>query len=121
MPAIDDATDLLVPLFGVFANPLPAAVALGLALGVRSRWTVRAGTAAVAAFFGLLDVLERADATHQALAVVLSAVGGLLVAEVVLIIVAPLLAGMFGLAHALLLRLRPPAPHPPPPDRPQGH
>ncbi|MGE0716873.1 MAG: hypothetical protein AB7P02_15635 [Alphaproteobacteria bacterium] len=118
MPGIDEATDLLVPLFAVFANPLTAAAALLLSLTVRSRWTVRGGTAAVAAFFGVLDVLGVGNLAHQTATAALSAVGGLLVAEVVLVIVAPFLAGCFGLAHWLLMRLRTPPRIPP--DNPKG-
>ncbi len=103
-----DPADLLVPLLAAVIHPATAASAIILSFIVRSRWSVRGATAAVAAAIGLLEALGTPGILHGIFVVASSALGGLLVAEAVLVVLAPLLATLLGLAASILARMRTP-------------
>lgn len=106
MPA--DPAELLVPLLAAVIHPATASSAIILSFLARSRWWVRGLTAAVAAAIGFLDTLGHAGILHGTYIVASSALGGLLVAEAVLVVLAPLLAALFGLAAVIVARFRAP-------------
>ena len=106
MTGFEDPVDLLVPLLAAVVHPLTVATAIFLSFMARSRWTVRGGTAAAAAALGAIDAFGEPEWLAGVFAVACGALGGLLVAEAVLVILAPILAMLFGLAAVILARLR---------------
>ena len=106
MTGFADPVDLLVPLLAAVIHPLTGAVAVAGAFLARSRWTVRGMTAGAAGLVGLLEVLDMPGIAHAAFAVASAALGGLLVAEAVLVVLAPLFALLLGLAAVVLARFR---------------
>lgn len=101
-----DLADLLMPLLAAVIHPATAVGAVILTFTARSRWTVRGATAAVAGAIGFLDALAMPGILEGTLIVASSALGGLLVAEAVLVVLAPVLAALFGLAAVILARIR---------------
>ncbi|BBK29980.1 hypothetical protein EDC65_4771 [Stella humosa] len=106
MSSFDDPVALLVPLLGTIMHPVIATTAILLSFLAHSRWTVRGGTAAAGGLIGLIDALDAPGILVGLFVVGSSALGGLLVAEAVLVILAPILALLFGLAAVILARLR---------------
>ena len=87
-------------------SPVVLATALALGLFARRASHVRAGTALTAAALGAFDAVSFGAVELGAALVLTSALTGLLVAEVALILILPCVAALLGLARRLLLWLR---------------
>ena len=106
MTGASDPVDLLMPLLAAVIHPLTAGIAILGSFVARSRWTVRGATAGIAGLIGLVDVFGTTGIAYATFAVASAALGGLLVAEAVLVVLAPLFALVFGLAAVILARFR---------------
>jgi hypothetical protein len=106
MTGFADPVDLLVPLLAAVIHPLTGVVAVVGSFFARSRWTVRGSTAGAAGLLGLFDALDTAGILYGVFVVASAALGGLLVAEAVLVVLAPVLALLFGLAAVILARFK---------------